>query len=72
MPDILGFLERFQAIARLGLSYANNPYDQARCREILELTTQMHALTLEFPNAKQQSTLSQQQAREIWKNRKAV
>jgi ADP-ribose pyrophosphatase YjhB (NUDIX family) len=62
MPDVLPFLERFQAIARLGLQYANNPYDVARYTELLSLTTEMYAVSLEFPEAHQREALQAQLA----------
>jgi ADP-ribose pyrophosphatase YjhB (NUDIX family) len=60
MPDVLPFLERFQAIARLGLQYANNPYDLARYTELLSLTTEMYAVSLEFPEPQQREALQAQ------------
>ena len=39
MEDILPLLDELQTIARNGLTYATNPYDEERYRRLLELVS---------------------------------
>lgn len=47
--DILPLLDKLRTIARNGLTYAQNPYDQERYERLLELTSQYYGATVDLP-----------------------
>ena len=49
--DILPLLDELQTIARNGLTYADNPYDQARYQRLLELVSSYYGQTIDIPAA---------------------
>ncbi len=48
--DVVALLEELQAIARNGLTYAQNVYDRERYERLLELSTQRYATLLDLPS----------------------
>lgn len=49
--DILPLLDELQTIARNGLAYTNNPYDQERYQRLLELVSNYYGQTIDIPAA---------------------
>ena len=49
--DILQLLDELQTIARNGLTYSNNPYDQERYQRLLKLVSSYYGQTLDLPAA---------------------
>ena len=47
--DILPLLDELQTIARNGLTYADNPYDQERYQRLLELASSYYGQTIDIP-----------------------
>lgn len=56
--DILPLLERLHAIARNGLHYSQNVYDQQRYTELLEITNEYAGLALDLPPAEVRAKLA--------------
>lgn len=49
--EILALLDEFRAMAQTGLSYADNPYDEARYERMLELVSAYYGKALDRPPA---------------------
>lgn len=49
--DLLALLEEIQSIARNGMHYATNPYDNERYSRLLELVSNAYGLTFDLPPA---------------------
>ncbi len=49
--DILPLLDELTMIARNGLTFATDPYDQARYQRLLELAAMYYGQTLDLPTA---------------------
>jgi len=47
--EILALLDELRAMARTGLNYADDPYDEERYERILELVQQYYGRTLDVP-----------------------
>ena len=47
--DVLPLLDRIQAIARTGLTYASNSYDRERYEELLELASRSYGGAFDAP-----------------------
>jgi 8-oxo-dGTP pyrophosphatase MutT (NUDIX family) len=58
MADILPLLEKIQAIARNGLTYAKDFYDRERYEKLLELANEYTGLALDLPAQEVQERLS--------------
>ena len=50
--DIISLLDEIQVIARNGLHYQTNEYDQERYKRLLNLTTKIYSNLVEMPNEK--------------------
>lgn len=48
--DVVALLEELQAIARDGLTYAQNVYNRERYERLLELSAQRYATLLDLPS----------------------
>jgi ADP-ribose pyrophosphatase YjhB (NUDIX family) len=60
MADILPLLEKIQAIARNGLTYAKDFYDRERYEKLLELANEYTGLALDLPAQEVQERLSRE------------
>ena len=58
--DILPLLDELQTIARNGLTYSTNPYDQARYERLLEVTSDYYGRVLDMPSAEVAQRLSRE------------
>ena len=58
--DILPLLEKIQAIARNGLTYAKDFYDRERYEKLLELANEYTGLALDLPAEEVRSRLSRE------------
>ena len=56
--DILPLLNELQAMARNGLTYADNPYDRERYKRLLELASQYYGVVVNLPAEEVQKRLS--------------
>jgi ADP-ribose pyrophosphatase YjhB (NUDIX family) len=60
MADILPLLEKIQAIARNGLTYAKDLYDRERYEKLLELANEYTGLALDLPAQEVRERLSRE------------
>ncbi len=61
--DILPLLDELTMIARNGLTFATDPYDQARYQRLLELAAMYYGQTLDLPTADVQRRFQSQLGR---------
>ena len=47
--DLLNYAKRLKSIAHLGLTYANNEYDEERYRELEQISLEMMTMVTDIP-----------------------